>query len=99
VLARLEGRLAQAAKVHFDGQLEIRELVAIDSESQPLLQLADLYASSLNRVQARESSGTSNPKDVLADYLLAKIDALSGDSIHEVLSGTEAGDLHVHLRL
>lgn len=99
VLARLESRLAQASLIQFDGQLEVRELVAIDSESQPLLQLADLYASSLNRVQARASSSTSNPKDVLADHLLAKIDALSGDSIHEVLSGTEAGDLHVHLRL
>lgn len=99
MLARLESRLAQASKIQFGGQLEIRELAAIDSESQPLLQLADLYASSLNRVQARALSSTSNPKDVLADYLLAKIDALSGDSIHEVLSGTEAGDLHVHLRL
>jgi hypothetical protein len=56
-----------ANRLHLDQEFE-----AIDSRTQILIQLADLYAGSINRVLARQQT-SQNPKDVFADHLLARV--------------------------
>ncbi len=99
LLSRLAERLTHASSLHFEDRLKVRSLESVDSRSQPLLQLADLYTSSLNRTFARSASNPTNPKDVFADFFLDRIAALAGATTDAVLSGEADGDLHIHLRL
>jgi hypothetical protein len=97
-VAKLRDRLVSAAASQFDERLLVEAVEALDSRTQPLLQLADLYVGSINRVLARKKS-TGNGKDTVADYLLDRIEALGGPEILEQHSDEEAGDPLVHLTL
>jgi hypothetical protein len=97
-VAKLRESLTTASTIHFAGQLTVEACETLDSREQPLLQLADLYTGSLNRVLSRQQS-SGRPKDVFADGLLDRIRALGGPEVEEQSRIEEIGDLHVHLVL
>ena len=93
LMAKLSDRLKQAAKITYDGKLVLDELYAIDSKKNAFLQVADLLASSANRVLNRTSS-KRNHKDNFADYLLERV------GIDPTLSpNVELGDKAVYIAL
>ena len=71
-LASLEDELRQAATTRFNDQLFVDDLEAIDSKGQILVQIADLYTSSINRVLNAEGK-REGPKDQFADYFLTAL--------------------------
>jgi hypothetical protein len=99
-LSRLREQLVATSSHEFAGQLTVEALEAVDSRDQPLVQLADLYTSSVNRVLARMES-SNKPKDVLADFVLSRVATLAGIDRDIALTGIEEGesDMHVHIRL
>lgn len=93
MLANLKDRLLHAGKVQFKGELNVDLLEAINSEKQPLIQMADLFTSSNNRIL--NATGTRNgPKDKFADYLLRKLNMPAGPSSEDHMQ-----DMTVHLKL
>ena len=72
LMARMRSALLNASTTEFDGNLKIETLEPVRSEGQPLVQLADLYTASINRVLARAAT-SGKPKDVFADYLLTRV--------------------------
>lgn len=93
MLANLKDRLLQAGKTQFEGKLDMNLFEAINSEKQPLIQMADLFTSSNNRIL--NATGTRNgPKDQFADYLLRKLNMPAGPTAEE-----RAHDMTVHLKL
>ena len=93
LMAKLEEKLKQAAASTYDNKLIVQRCVALDSKSNIFLQVADLVASSANRVLSRVK-GVYNHKDELADYVLASL----GVSITPSLDAA-VGDLTVHIKL
>lgn len=93
LMAKLEAKLKQAAASTYDGKLIVQRCIALDSKSNIFLQVADLVASSANRVLSRVE-GTHNHKDELADYVLARL----GIGIIPSLD-VAVGDLTVHIKL
>ncbi|THJ25130.1 MAG: hypothetical protein CAF45_002050 [Nitrospira sp. CG24E] len=93
LMANLETKLQQAAASIYDNKLIVQRCVAIDSKSNIFLQVADLVASSANRVLSREE-GTPNHKDELADYVLTRLGIGLTSSLDLAV-----GDLAVHIRL
>lgn len=69
LLANVKERLHTASAAQFDGQLRLDEFVPIASDGHPLIQLADMYTSSLNRV-LRNREGGNHFKDELAAAFL-----------------------------
>lgn len=92
-LANLDDRLRQVAKTRFDGHLLIDRVEAGNSKTNLMLQVADLLASSVNRILNR--SGTKiTPKDEFAEYLLGSI------GIDFALPQNDTiGDMSVHISL
>jgi hypothetical protein len=92
-LANLDDRLRQAALIRFHEELIIDRVEADDSEANLMLQVADLFAGSVNRILNR--SGTkATPKDELAEYLLESL------GIDFALPQNDAvGDMSVHISL
>lgn len=79
LLAKLAENLAQAGKTRFDGQLTVDEFEAVPSNELVLLQIADLYAGSLNR--AMNASGEKHgPKDDFSEYMLARVGTSLGEA-------------------
>lgn len=68
-LANLRERLATASAAQFEGQLNLDSFTSVDSVQNPLIQLADLYTSSLGRV-LRYPNGGSHAKDRVAAAFL-----------------------------
>jgi hypothetical protein len=68
-LAALKERVLAAGAARFENQLGTEEFTAVDSKRSTLVQVADLYTSSINRVLNAEGQRTG-PKDEFADYLL-----------------------------
>lgn len=92
-LAGLRDALLQAASGRFGGQLSIDSLRVDDSKGQILLQMADLYTGSINRVLNVEPN-LGNPKYKFASYLLGQLGIPSGpDTV------VEFGDVTAHMRL
>jgi hypothetical protein len=81
-LAGLEDRLRSASEGQFGGQLTVDEFEALDSAGQILIQVADLYTSSINRVLNAEGA-RQGAKDVFADHLLGRLGLPSGPVIPE----------------
>ena len=89
-LANLDDRLRQVAKTRFNEELTIDRVAAGESETNLMLQAADLFAGSVNRILNR--SGTKvTPKDELAEYFLESVgidfalpqnDTVGGMSVH-----------------
>src|SRR5439155_3184472 len=69
VLADIHRRLQDTSKARFDGKLLLDEFFPENSEENSMLQIADLFTSSINRVLNAEGE-RKQPKDQLADHLL-----------------------------
>ncbi|MFN8860695.1 MAG: DUF3800 domain-containing protein [Gemmatimonadaceae bacterium] len=97
-LAEVEQHLEHASLVRFDKQLAIQRLTAVPSETSVFVQLADLYAGSLQRVAIRQGAA-ANHKDDFADYLLARVAGMAGVTLTDMIELGEAGDLSVQFHL
>jgi hypothetical protein len=85
-LADLGERLRNSSDARFNGGLDVGDLEAVDSEEHPLLQLADLYVGSLNRVLNSQGS-KEHPKDTLAAHLLGLLGLPNGPKERESEGG------------
>ena len=72
LLTQLKERISIYSKTHLDGKLVVDEFEALSSEEDNLIQLADLFTSSLNRIINVDST-TLNHKDEFANYFLMKV--------------------------
>jgi hypothetical protein len=70
MILQIRERLQQAAKITFDDKLQIDEMRAIDSRNLLLIQLADLFTSSISRILNKERNGQIKPKDRFAEDFL-----------------------------
>ena len=93
LMANLEDRLRQAAVSVYENRLVVDNLTAVDSQSSVFLQVADIMASSANRILSR-SGESRNHKDELAEYLLERL-GISLTPDLDVLTG----DLAAHIRI
>ena len=93
LMANLEAKLKQAAASTYDGKLIVQRCIALDSKSNIFLQVADLVASSANRVLNRVE-GISNHKDELADYVVTSLGVNINPSLDAAI-----GDLAIHIQL
>ena len=93
LLAKLKQSLAQAGKLQYDGKLTADEFVAVKSDELVLIQIADLFAGSLNRV-LNAPGERRGKKDEFADYFLASVGMPSGPSTEAYI-----GDMAVLLQL
>ena len=90
VLAELGDRLRNAAAGRFNGQLVIDILEAADSKDNDLLQVADLFTASINRIINPPDPPPRNPgpKDELARYVVSRtgvsLDAESQDQYEDL---------------
>ena len=91
LLAKLHEKLSQAAVTIFGKRLRVDEFFAISSSSQVLVQLADLFAGSLNRVLNNPGTG---PKDEFANFFLESVGMPNGPRGSE-----QADDMAVKLQL
>ncbi len=72
VIAELTDRINTAAAVQFSGQLFVDVVEAVDSKSNDLLQIADVFTASINRIinPPDPAPRTPGPKDELAHYVI-----------------------------
>ncbi len=96
VLADVRDRLKTAAAAQFGGRLAVETVEAADSKGNDLLQVADLFAASLNRLLNPPDPPPRTPgsKDELARYVLER----TGVSLHAE-SADQADDLAVRINL
>lgn len=93
LMAKLEERLKQASAVNYEGKLIVEKCAAVDSKSNLFLQMADLVASSVNRVLSR-SGASHNHKDEFADYLIHRLGVSTTPDLDIPI-----GDAIVHIKL
>ena len=93
LMANLADRIKQTSASLYENKLFVQEFVAADSKSSIFLQVADLMASSVNRILCRGEQ-PRNQKDELADYLVQRL-GISTTPDLEVLMG----DIAAHIRL
>lgn len=93
LMVNLQTKLKQAAATTYDGKLFVQRCIALDSQSNIFLQMADLVAGSANRILSRVD-GACNHKDELAEYILMRLGI-------EITPNLDAaiGDLAVHIQL
>lgn len=91
MLANLRDRVAQAGEAGFGGELTPTEFISDESDKHQLLQIADLYTGSINRLLNSPGDGA---KDRFAQELLQLIGIPAGPQQEE-----HAGDLGVHIAL
>lgn len=92
-MAALKERIEQVSVAKFDTQLSAEEFVPINSKGQILVQAADLYVSSLNRVLNGEGKSES-AKDRFATYFLKVLQLPRGPTEEE-----RVGDMTIHISL
>lgn len=93
LMANLSDKLKQAAASVYDNQLIVEQCLATDSKANVFLQVADVVASSVNRILSRSGEGR-NHKDELADYVVARL----GISVSPDLD-SRIGDIAAHIML
>ena len=93
LLARLKDRLTQAAKIELDSQLTLDDFEAVESDTSDPMQIADLFAASLNRFHNVSPAG--NVKDRFARFLLERVGALNAP----LQEGAYDVDSVMHFRL
>lgn len=93
LMANLKDRVKQTAASVYENRLVVDKLVAVDSQSSVFLQVADIMASSANRILSRTGE-SRNHKDELAEYLLERL-GISLTPDLEVLTG----DLAAHIKI
>lgn len=91
--AELASRMKQAAATQFSGDLQVEDFSAEESSTSLLLQLTDLFTSSVGR-QLNTTGDSRQPKDEFADYLLKKLKVAVRDQPPESLD-----DMAVHIAL
>jgi hypothetical protein len=91
LMANLAERMKQySASIH-DNRLFVQEFVPLDSKGNIFLQVADIMASSFNRILCRGTK-IRNHKDELADYLVQRL-GISTTPDLECLVGDIAGHI------
>lgn len=70
-MARLEQDLQASFSNHFQNEVTLNQLTAIDSLDDFYIQISDLFIGSLARVLNREENNQRNHKDELAEYILS----------------------------
>jgi hypothetical protein len=93
LIANLDDRLKQVAKSRFDEKLTIDRLMTVDSKSNILLQIADLFTGSVNRI-LNLSGTTRNHKDEFAGYFLGRF----GFDL-SLPENDKVGDITVHIKV
>jgi hypothetical protein len=82
-LSQLGERLRVDCPKVFDNQAQIRQVNTLDSSSHILMQVADIFTGSVNRIVNRQVDGERNHKDEVADGIMRmlKVDPanLTGD--------------------
>jgi hypothetical protein len=78
MLAAIQERVNDAAAGRFSGQLYPEEFAALDSKTNDLVQIADLFTASLNRKMNRDPQTPWNVKDDFATHLLAAVQMPEG---------------------
>jgi hypothetical protein len=92
-LANLHDQLKQAAVTRFSGNLFLDEFYSTESKSHVLIQIADLFTSSLGRILNR-SGEKKHAKDRFAEYFLAKLNMPEGPTQRDCV-----GDMAIHIAL
>lgn len=72
LMADIEDKLKNAAKNQLDDKLQTGRFEALDSKGNYMIQIADMFTSSINRVLNTWVDGTK-PKDKFAEYFLEKV--------------------------
>jgi hypothetical protein len=93
VMANVSDRLKQAAASVYGNKLFVENFVAMDSKKSTFIQVADIMASSVNRILCR-SEATRGYKDELADYLMSRLGVHPTSQLESSI-----GDMAVHLSL
>jgi hypothetical protein len=93
LVANLNDRLGQAAQTHFDKKIVLDQIHTVDSEKNTLLQIADMFTGSVNRILNR-AGVTRNHKDELAEYFLARLKINL-----QLPENDKVGDIAVHISL
>lgn len=93
LLADIDDKLKQASKTRFEEKLYVDHLEAVNSKALDLIQLADLFTSSINRVLNVQSE-QEGPKDEFAKHFLGGLGMPHGITKEETL-----GDMTVHISL
>lgn len=89
----IKDRLAQASNALFENKLKPDHFEAVDSASLSLIQIADLFTSSIGR-KLNATGARSGAKDELADYLLRSVGMPDGP-----LQSKKTGDRTYYLGL
>lgn len=92
-LARLKDELKAISQNKFDNKLAIDELWSVDSKGNILIQVADLFTSSINRVLNAQGN-RGGAKDQFADYFLELLNLPDGPIDEEA-----SGDMTFHISL
>jgi len=92
LMAALREKIQSVGTTRFAGGLTAEEFTATDSKGKTLIQIADLYTSSINRVLNGE--GKDSPKDQFARYFLGKVGMPEGPRESE-----QVGDMSIHISL
>jgi hypothetical protein len=90
-IATLKDRLMQASNSLFDSNLKIDHCEALDSGNNTVLQIADLFTGSINRLLNKPSK-SQNHKDDLAEHFLSGLNIQPGQE-----STDQVGDLAIHI--
>ena len=93
LMATLKDKLKLVAASVYENKLIVENLVAADSKSSVFLQVADLMASSVNRILSR-SGDLRNHKDEFADYLISRLGINATPDLD-----IRVGDIAAHLKL
>jgi hypothetical protein len=93
LMAKLTDKLHQASAHKYGGKLIVEKCVAVDSQSNIFLQVADLVASSVNRILSRSGSAY-NHKDEFANYLISRLGIKTAPDLDIPI-----GDVSAHIRL
>ena len=93
LMANLADRMKQSAASVYENKLVVEEFVAMDSKNSVFLQVADIMASSVNRIRCRLSE-VRNHKDELADYLVERL-GISATPDLDIF----VGDVAAHIKL
>jgi hypothetical protein len=93
LLAAVRDRIIAAGKTFHSGQLTADEFRSVRSEGQALIQIADLFAGSLNRT-LNATGERRSAKDDFARYLLQRVGMPSGLTDQDSI-----GDMTAHFKL
>jgi hypothetical protein len=93
MLANIRQRLRDAGAATFDGRLTVNRIAPADSARNVLIQLADLYVSSVSRVLNAEGA-RGQPRDRFANHFLERLGTPHGPDREE-----QVGDMTVHFAL